>query len=390
MAQIEALSYGPVSDRGRVTMVTRRSFVRQIGGLTVATPFLTEVALAQAARAHAPPGADIVWLDANENPAGPPASAIEAIRRNAGAVGRYHMEEIDTFAAAIAAEESVKPEHVLIGVGSSDVITAAICAFASDSKPMITAAPSYDIVVNLARKLGRKVVEIPLTKEWAYPVKDLAAAAQQAGGGLIYLCNPNNPTSSLTSAEDIHWLATNLPQNTVLFVDEAYLEFVEPGAARTAMRYVQEGRDVIVSRTFSKIFGMAGARAGFGCARTELIVAMTDFMDNIIPVLGMRAARAALDEKSTLVPRRRRDNARVRGELCQWLRSKGISYIEPHANFVLIDVGKGVKAFGEAMRGKGVAVGREFPLVPTMLRVTVGTDADMARFRDAFTQLRTA
>ena len=279
---------------------------------------------------------------------------------------------------------------MISGVGSSDVIKAAICAFASSSRPMITGAPSYDIVVDLARRLGKQVIDIPLTSEWSYPVERLADEARKAGGGFIYFCNPNNPTSSLTSTSSIDWLVTHLPPNTVLFVDEAYLEFVEPGLVESAMRYVREGRSVIVSRTFSKIYGMAGARAGFGCARPDIIAAMMEFMDNIIPILGLRAAVAALHEKTTLVPQRRQLNARIRGEFCDWLRHEQIPFIEPHANFVMIDTGGKVGPLGEAMLRKGVAVGRPFPPLDNMLRVTVGTDQDMRRFREAFKALRSA
>jgi histidinol-phosphate/aromatic aminotransferase/cobyric acid decarboxylase-like protein len=150
---------------------------------------------------------------------------------------------------------------------------------------------------------------------------------------------------------------------------------------------VREGSNVIVSRTFSKIFGMAGARAGYGCARADLIGSMNPFMDNIIPVLGLRAASAALAEKSTLVPQRRATNTRVRGEFCSWLRSKGVTCIEPHANFVFIDVKRDVKSFKSAMLSKGVAVARPFPPFDTMCRVTVGTQDEMRRFREAYAAL---
>lgn len=371
-------------------MATRRSFISQLGVLAAAGPFLTEAALSQQARAKEPNASAIAWLDGNENPAGPPQSAIDAIRRGAAEVGRYHIEELDGFAAALAASEQIKPQQVLTGAGSGDAIVAAICAFASSTRPVITAAPSYDIVLNLARKLGKHLIEIPLTPQWAYPVRELAAAAEKAGGGLIYLVNPNNPTSSLTPDADVEWLATHLPPDTVLLADEAYLEFVDPDKVTSAIRHVREGRNVIVSRTFSKIYGMAGIRAGFCCARAELITEMNDFMGNMVPLLGMRAALAALAEKTTLVPQRRTHNARVRSQLCAWLRSEGVPYIEPHANFVMVDVGRDVKTFGSAMREKGVAVGRQFPPLTNMLRVTVGTDDDMRRFRDAFRQVRSA
>jgi histidinol-phosphate aminotransferase len=368
-------------------MVTRRSFMRQLGALSAAGAVVGEIAFAREARAEVAQPSQIVWLDSNENPAGPPAAAIEAIKRGAADVGRYHFDEFDAFSQAIATSEKVQPSQVLFGVGSSDVIIAAICAFASTTRPMITASPTYDIIVQMARRLGRPVTEIPLTPQWGFPVKEIAAAAEKAGGGLIYLCNPNNPTASLTPTQDIHWLATNLPRNTVLFVDEAYLEFAEPGTVESAIRYVREDRNVVVSRTFSKIYGMAGARAGFGCARPDLVAAMNEFMDNVIPILGLRAAAAALGERATVIPERRKNNARIRGELCQWLRSNGVGYIESQANFVMIDVKRDVRAFGSEMLAKGVAVGRPFPPLDNMLRVTIGTDNDMKHFREAFKQV---
>ena len=154
-------------------MISRRGFM----GALAATPLLNEVALAQAARVNASTATQPVWLDSNENPAGPPRAAVEALIRSAPDAWRYGFEQQVDLTTVIAAREKLGPLQVTAGVGSGDVIAAAICAFTSASLPMITASPSYDIVVSFARRLGRSVVEIPLTKEWAYPVRDLAAAA---------------------------------------------------------------------------------------------------------------------------------------------------------------------------------------------------------------------
>jgi histidinol-phosphate aminotransferase len=372
-------------------MVTRRSFMRNLGVLGAAGMYFGETLIAtNQARAGVAEKSATVWLDANENPAGPPASAVDAMVRGASDSWRYHFDEFDAFTRAIAQSEQVSPRHVMFGVGSSEVIASAICAFASTSKPMITATPTYDIIVALARSLGRPVIEVPLTSRWAYPVKQLAKAAKKAGGGMIYLCNPNNPTGSLTSNEDIGWLVNNLPANTVLFVDEAYLEFVEPALAESAIKYVREDKGVVIARTFSKIYGMAGVRAGFGCARPDLIAAMNPFMDNVIPFLAVRAAAAALQEKVILVPQRRQANARIRGELCQWLDKNKVRYLPTHTNFIMIDVKRDVRAFGADMLRQGVAVGRPFPPLNNMLRVTIGNDGDMQRFRAAFLKVYSA
>jgi histidinol-phosphate/aromatic aminotransferase/cobyric acid decarboxylase-like protein len=242
-------------------------------------------------------------------------------------------------------------------------------------------------VIDLARSLGKKVAQVPLTDAWAYDVRKLAEEATKAGGGLIYVCNPNNPTSSITPARDIDWLAANLPPNTVLLMDEAYIHFAQPGEIESAMKHVRENRNVIVTRTFSKIYGMAGARAGFGCAPAELVKALNPFMDKVIPVMALRGAMAALAEQDTLVPRRRAELGRIRSEFCDWLRGKDIPYIEPHANFVMVDIKRDVKTFGKQMLGAGVAVGRPFPPLDGMLRVTMGTDADMRKFRDVFSKV---
>lgn len=365
-------------------MVTRRRFMRDLGCVALAGPVLGEAALALRALPSAPSSDPIVWLNANENPAGPPPSAIRAVVEGAAATGRYHFDEFAGFAKAIARSENLSDEQVMFGVGSTEIIDAAIGAFTSASHPMITATATFEIPIELARSLGKAVVQVPLTGTWAFPVRRLAEEARLAGGGLIYLCNPNNPTSSLTPSADIDWLVGNLPPNTVLLVDEAYIHFAEPAKIKSSMQYVRENKNVVVTRTFSKVYGMAGIRAGFGCAKPELIRTMTPFRTNVIPVLGLRAATAALEESSLLVPARRAEMAHRSSELCEWLREKGLKYIEPHANFVMIDIGRDVRSFGHEMFRQGVAVGRPFPALAHRLRVTVGTESEMSKFRDVF------
>src|SRR5437762_6147653 len=167
-------------------MLTRRRLMRDLGCLTVASQFASESLFARRLRGAATIPAiaatrDVVWLDSNENPAGPPASAIKAMIEGVAATARYHFDEFPAFTEAIAQSENVKPEQVLFGVGSTEVIDAAICAFTSSSVPLISATSTYDIVIDLARSLGRKVVQVPLTEAWAYDVRKLADEAAKAG-----------------------------------------------------------------------------------------------------------------------------------------------------------------------------------------------------------------
>jgi histidinol-phosphate aminotransferase len=367
-----------------MTTITRRGFARDLGKLAILSPFMGELFLAGRAIASTALRSDMIWLNANENPAGPPPSALSAIMSGAAATARYHFEEFAGFAEAIAESEGLASEQVLFGIGSGDIINAAISAFASSSRPLITATPTYEIPIEFAQRLGKRVVQIPLTEHWEFPVKKLAEEAAKAGGGLIYLCNPNNPTSSRTSKQDLSWLVYNLPPSTILLVDEAYIHFAEPGEIESAIKFVKDNRSVVVTRTFSKIYGMAGARAGFGCAKADLIREMNLFINNVIPILGLRAAMAALGERATLIPSRRATVARIRSETCEWLQEKSIRYVQPHANFIMIDIGRDVGSFGSEMFRRGVAVGRPFPPFNHMLRVTLGTAQEMTRFREVF------
>ena len=213
------------------------------------------------------------------------------------------------------------------------------------------------------------------------------AAACTSKTGIVYVCNPNNPTSTITTHDEIGWLVANLPKNTNLLVDEAYLHYAISPEAVSAMPYVKEGKNVIVSRTFSKIYAMAGLRVGYGAARPDLTDRMTPYRNNVISFVSARAVVAALDLGPKLVEERRTKIDRTRGELCSWLTAKGFRCIPPHANFVMIETGKDAREVQSGMLAKGVAIGRPFPALNTMIRVSIGTDAEMAKFRHILTEV---
>jgi histidinol-phosphate/aromatic aminotransferase/cobyric acid decarboxylase-like protein len=149
---------------------------------------------------------------------------------------------------------------------------------------------------------------------------------------------------------------------------------------------VQQGKNVVVARTFSKIYGMAGLRVGFGCARADLIQKMAVYRNNVVPVPSVHAAKVAL-ESTTLVADRRDKFTKVRSDLCNWLDAGRYKFIPPHANFLMIDVKRDVRGVIAEMREHGVAVGRPFPPMNQMLRVTIGSEADMAKFKEVFPQV---
>ncbi len=366
-------------------MLTRRAFAERIGLAAAAARLVPEMAYAQRALVKTTGlPADMVWLNANENPAGPPQVSIDAMREVLPTSGRYHYQEFGDIQAAVAKSEELGPEQIVMGCGSSEVLHTSVVAFTAADRPLISVSPAYEGPIELTRALGRPVVLTPLREDYTADVKKLAEAADRAKGGLIYLCNPNNPTSAMVKSAEIDWLVANLPARTVLLVDEAYIHFGESPDLKSALPYVRQGKDVIVTRTFSKIYGMAGLRAGFAAARPEFIERLAPLRINVISIVTARAVVAALANREQIVPGRRATLARTRGELCAWLHQRDVRYIQPHANFIMIDCGRNAREFIAAMPKLGVAPGRPFPPLDNMLRVTIGTDAEMARFREVF------
>ncbi len=365
-------------------MLTRRAFAARLGGAAAVGRMLPEMAYAQRAAIQGDLPKDMVWLNANENPAGPPKVSIQAMIDVLPTTGRYHYQEYRDFYAAVAASEDLQPDQVLIGAGSSEVLHAAIDAFTSPARPLIAIEPTYEGPIDVARALNRQVIRVPLASNYGADVRKLVDEARKAGGGLLYLCNPNNPTSAVTSKGDIAWLVENLPPNTLALIDEAYIHFGETPDLESALRHVRQGKDVVVTRTFSKIYGMAGLRAGFACGRSDLIRQMAPFRNNVISIVAARAVLAALADSKNILAERKAALLKTRHELCGWLRDRKIGFIEPQANFLMIDVGRDAREFITAMPPMGVAVGRPFPPLNNMLRVSIGTDADMQKFRDVF------
>ncbi|HLH40496.1 MAG TPA: aminotransferase class I/II-fold pyridoxal phosphate-dependent enzyme [Bryobacteraceae bacterium] len=365
-------------------MITRRGFA----GLVAAG--FTEFAFAQRSavdsmNVQAPKGT--VWLNANEFPEGPPAAALDAIARAAKESNRYHFTEYPAIYQSIASIEGLKGDQVLVGAGSTEALHCAVEAFTSPKRPFICAWPTFESGPELAAAQGHAVVKLPLTSDYRSDVRQLVAEAKKAGGGMIYICNPNNPTGNVAPKQDIGWAVRNLPADTVLLIDEAYFHFNTSPETESAMKYVKDGKNVLVMRTFSKIYGMAGLRAGYVAARPDLIKKMAPFRNLQISITTARAVVAAIDMGPKLVEERRARLIRTRDDLVAFLKQKKLNTIESQANFVMFDTGRDINQIGPAMLAKGVAVGRPFPPYNTMMRITIGTDAEMAKFKAALSEV---
>ncbi len=362
-------------------MFSRRAFAGMIAA------GLTEAAFAQRAKLSGVAPADTVWINGNEFPDGPPQAAIDAMAQVIGSSNRYHYQEFPDFYAKLAASEGLTADQILVGAGSSEPLHAAVEAFTSPTIPLIYPVPTYEAAPELTKYKGHAVIETPLNSKMQPDVHRLAAEADKAGGGLIYIVNPNNPTSTITTSDDMAWLVANLPKNTNILVDEAYLHYATSPEASSSFRFVKEGKNVIVTRTFSKIYGMAGLRVGYIAGRPDQIERMAPYRNNVISIVSVRAVSAALDLGPKMLEERKAKIVHTRNELCAWMTENKLKFIPPQANFVMIETGRDAKKMQAALLAKGVAIGRAFPPLNTMIRVTIGTDVEMAKFRRVFSEV---
>jgi len=359
---------------------SRRSFLQlsAVASAAAALRVVAEPMLAAAARSDAPPPGAVI-IDGNENPLGPSQSAREAAVAMVPQGGRYLDHLTGDLTASFAQLEGLKPEQVKFFAGSSRPLHFAVMAFTSRKASYVTADPGYEAGMFAAEAAGARVVKVPLTKTYGHDVKAMLTAAPDAG--LFYICTPNNPTGTLTPHGDIEYLVENKPKDSVVMVDEAYIHFCD---APSAKDLVKAGKDVIVLRTFSKLYGMAGLRCGLAAARTDLLEKIGHLAGwNAMPITAVAAAQASLKD-ARLVPERRRINAAVRQETFEWLDHNGYTYIPSEANFFQLDTKRPGKEVIEAMARQGVYIGRIWPIMPTHVRITVGTRDEMLRFQEVF------
>jgi histidinol-phosphate aminotransferase len=356
---------------------SRRTFL-QLSAAAAAFKIVTEPVLAAAARHH-PFSKDAVMIDSNENPLGPSQPARDAMSAILPLGGRYLDNLTDELIQTFAQQEGLNPDYIRLFPGSTPPLHFAVVAFTSPQRSYVAADPGYEAGPRAAAANGARVVNVPLTKTYAHDVKGMIAAAPDAG--LFYICNPNNPTGTLTPHSDLEYLLENKPKGSVVMVDEAYIHLCD---APSALDFVKAGKDVVVLRTFSKAYGMAGLRCGFAVARPDLLDKIMDRSGwNFMPVTALVAASASLKDPN-LVPERKRINASVRQETFQWLDRNSYSYIPSVSNCFLLDTRRPAKQVIDAMAQQNVFIGRIWPIMPTCSRITVGTQEEMAKFQAAF------
>ncbi len=368
----------PARDLPFLSHFSRRSFLQTSAAATAAIPFMTEPLLAAAAAVHRPYTSDAVFIDSNENPLGPGQPAREAIAAIIPQSGRYSDNLTEDLLHNFAKQEGLDPQYVHVFPGSTPGLHFGVLTFTSPQKSYVTADPGYEAGMFAAERAKARVVKVPLTKTYAHDVRAMIAAAPDAG--LFYICTPNNPTGTLTSHVDVEYLLENKPKGSVVMVDEAYIHFCD---APSTIDLVKAGKDIILLRTFSKLYGMAGLRCGLAIARPDLLDQVRDAAGwNFMPVTAVAGASASLND-SGIVAERRRINATVRQATFDWLDRNGYVYIPSEANFFLLDTKRAGKEVIDAMARQRIYIGRIWPVMPTCVRITVGTHEEMAQFQAA-------
>jgi histidinol-phosphate aminotransferase len=359
---------------------SRRHFfkVASLMGAASSIPLFSEAAFAQLSSFGNEVPSDAVLINANENPLGPCSQALEAATGFLKQGGRYHFELTAQLRDLLAQQENLSPEQVQIFAGSSPPLTQAVIACTSPSKSFVTGDPGYEAGEAAARFIGAKVHRVPLTKSYAHDVRAMAAADPNAG--LLYICNPNNPTGTLTPDKDLDWLVDNLPKGAVLLLDEAYTHFA---GCKTRSDLVAAGKPVIILRTFSKLYGLAGLRAGAAFAQPDTLNRLARYSQGIMPTTGASAAIASL-QASDLVPTRRKIIADTRAQVFKFLGKHNFSYTPSVSNHFLVEVKQPGERVAAAMRKEKIFIGRTWPSWPTHVRISVGTPEEMEKFQAAF------
>lgn len=324
--------------------------------------------------------ADLILLNSNENPYGPSSNAIDGVMRMFGVASRYPDTPEDELRAAIAAHHKVPVESVILGCGSTEILAFITQALTSKSRRLMTVAPTFETPREVAQRNGTPFEEIAVDGSLRVDLQALYENCRDAG--LIFICNPNNPTGTLHGIFDLlHFVGqvnARSPETTVL-IDEAYFEYVEDPAYGTAIPEAVKNPRLLVSRTFSKVYGMAGIRAGYAVGHPETIRRLQPWRTpSGISAFAAAAAMASL-EATDHVERQRALNTQVRTFSMNAMKELGFAVVPSQANFFLTDIKRDPMAFRAAMRARGVAVGRAFPPLKTYTRLSIGTMEEMQK-----------
>ena len=342
------------------------------------------------ARPVLPPGVEEIRISSNENPLGPGRAVLDAMQGKFPEAGRYPFNSSPTDSAlvsALADKFRVKPENLVLGAGSQELLKNAMRAWVGPEKSLITAAPTFENCTGFAKKYNLPVVEVKVDSAMRLDVEPMIAAASK-GAGLVYFNNPNNPTATVHGARTVADMVERIRRaspSTVILIDEAYHDYVTDPSYESAVPIALSTPNVFVARTFSKAYGMAGMRIGYALGMVETIKPLKALqMPYNVSVFGVVAAMAALGDPAHIAAERAR-NTEARAFTVKALLDMGAKPADSQGNFLFADIGMPAKDFRDACAKQGVMVGRDFPpFEKTHCRISIGTMAEMQRAVEVF------
>jgi histidinol-phosphate aminotransferase len=370
--------------------ISRRKFAQLLGigaAAVVVRPPLSFTKPTQSIATPLAESGNIVRLSANENPYGPCPKALQAITDSFGLACRYPDEHNNVLIDKLAKLNGVNHDQILLGDGSGEILKLCAETFTGPQNGKLVAAdPTFEAILNNASANGAEVVKIPLTSTFAHDLPKMLAAAK---GGLIYVCNPNNPTASITPKDELRDFLAKTPHETTILVDEAYFHYADNPDYESVIPLAREHPNLIVSRTFSKIYGMAGLRCGYCVAQKETIERMRrNQMWDSVNCMALAAATASLDDPDQLTSGRRL-NREAKTFTTSELDKMGYKQIPSQANFIMFDCKRPVVPLIQALKQNNVHVGRLFPALPNHMRLTIGKKSEMETFLSAFREVIT-
>ena len=367
--------------------ISRRDFARLLGVGAAATIVRPPLSFAKPTQSVTTPLAEggIVRLSANENPYGPSPKAFQAITDSFGLACRYPDEHNNVLIDKLAKLNGVNHDQILLGDGSGEILKLCAETFTGPQNGKLVAAdPTFEAILNNASANGAEVVKVPLTGSFQH---DLPKMVESAKAGLIYVCNPNNPTASITPKDELRDFIARTPPQTTILVDEAYFHYADSPQYDSVIALVKDHPNLIVSRTFSKIYGMAGLRCGYCVAQKEMIDRLRrNQMWDSVNCMALAAATASLDDLNH-VPNGQRLNREAKTFVTSELDKMGYKQIPSQANFIMFDCKRPVVPLIQAMKQRNVHVGRLFPALPNHMRLTIGKKTEMESFVSAFKQV---
>lgn len=369
-------------------LFSRRDFAKTVGGsLAAAAMYAPHLHAAQGARHEQAEPEGAIHINFNENPYGPSPKALAALDTCGSVAARYPDHAYFSLSDELAQKHGVKRENIALGCGSTEILCIADEAFVAPGQHLVAADPTFEAVIEYLKAAHGDAVKVPLTKDYRHDL-DAMAAKCNANTALVYICNPNNPTGTIMSRDEIAAFVGRVPSSTMILIDEAYFDFATDPRYGTAIPLIAQHPNVIVSRTFSKVYGMAGMRLGYGVGTKEAVARLKPY--NLQPFNGnaavLAAARASLADQAHIVECGKKMNA-TRDWVCDRLTKQGRKVIPSQANFFMVDLDTDVKPIVEKFRGKKILVGRRFAAMPTFLRVSVGTRPEMEQFAAALDEI---